>query len=401
MISVKREGFKTLKKNVLSRLGGNVLKLVLTIRVKLLFAFGMGAAIMLMAGLVGILQLYYGRVGGPRLFGSFAVGLVCLAAIGCTFMIFAGFHLQKVVCGGMNRQRKKFTEIATTLDLSMRSSSPRLDEFGRSAREFDKLLQRVQETISLVRASTEAVATATREIAAGNMDLSMRTEAQAASLEETAATMMQLTGTVRQNATHARDANELASNTTGIATAGSFVVKEMITAIGKIAGSSIQVSEITGVIEGIAFQTNILALNAAVEAARAGEQGRGFAVVASEVRSLAQRSALAAKEIKALIGSSVSLIRDSAANASDVESAMSKIDLAIKQVSDVIGEIDRASKQQSEDIEVINHAVIKMDEVTQHNAALVEQAAAAAHSLDEQVANLNAAMSVFKLVGER
>jgi len=374
---------------------------VFTIRVKLLFAFGIGVTIIFMAGLVGALQLCHGNAEGPLLFRYFAIGLVCLAAIGCTFMTCAGFHLHKIVCGGMNRQRIKFAEITTTLDLSVRSSSPRMDEFGRSAREFDKLLQRVQETISSVRTSTEAVATATREIAAGNMDLSTRTEAQAASLEETVATMMQLTDTVKQNASHARDVNELASNATDIATTGSVVVKDMISAIEKIAGSSIQVSEITGVIEGIAFQTNILALNAAVEAARAGEQGRGFAVVASEVRSLAQRSALAAKEIKELIGSSVALIRDSAAHASDVESAMEKIELAIRQVSDVIGEIDRASEQQSEDIEVINQAVIKMDEVTQDNAALVEQATAAAHSLDEQVTHLNAAMSVFKLAGER
>jgi methyl-accepting chemotaxis protein len=230
-----------------------VLKSIFTIRAKLLFAFGIGATIMLMAGLVGVLQLCYAKPDGSLLFGSFAVGLVCLAAIGCAFMIFVAFHVHKVLCGGLNRQRKKFIEIATTLDLSMRSSSPRMDEFGRSAREFDKLLQRVQETIWSVRASTEAVGTATRGIAAGNMDLSTRTEAQAASLEETAATMAQLTGTVKQNATHARDANELASNATDIATTGSFVVKNTITAIEEIAGSSIQVSEITCVIEGIAF----------------------------------------------------------------------------------------------------------------------------------------------------
>jgi methyl-accepting chemotaxis protein len=380
--------------------GEEVSKFALTIRMKLLLAFGIGANMMLMAGLVGVLQLWYGNADGFLFFRPLAIGLVGLAAAGCTFMVFTGFHLNKIVCGGLNRQQKKYAEIATTLDLSMRSSSPRIDEFGRNAREFDKLLQRVHETISVVHASTEAVATATREIAAGNIDLSTRTEAQAASLEETAATMMQLTGTVTQNATHARDANALASNAADIASTGSFVVKDMIIGIEKIAGSSIQVSEITGVIEGIAFQTNILALNAAVEAARAGEQGRGFAVVASEVRSLAQRSALAAKEIKELIGSSVTLIRDSAAHASDVGSNMTKVEMAIKEVSAVIEEIACASGQQSEDIKVINQAIIKMDEVTQHNAALVEQAAAAAHSLDEQVTRLNTAMSAFKHVGE-
>lgn len=179
---------------------------------------------------------------------------------------------------------------------------------------------------------------------------------------------MQLTDTVRQNASYANNASEQALNATGIASAGSFVVAEMIGAIDKIASRSKQVSEVTGVIEDIAFQTNILALNAAVEAARAGEQGRGFAVVASEVRSLAQRSASAAKEIKGLIGSSVSLIRDNASHASDVGGAMTKVEGAVKEVSDVIRKIARASGQQSDDVEAINQAVVRMDEVTQQNA---------------------------------
>ncbi|CAE6787408.1 hypothetical protein R69776_04595 [Paraburkholderia nemoris] len=376
-------------------------KLVFTIRIKLFFAFGVGVGTMLMVGVIGSIQIWDGNAGGLTLSRSLAVGLVCLATASGAVMTFCGIHFHALVCGGMNRQQRKFAEVATTLDLSMRSSSPRQDEFGRSAREFDRLFGRVQETIMLVRTSTEAVHTATREISAGNMDLSSRTEAQAASLEETAATMMQLTNIVKQNATHARAAHELASRATNISTAGGLVVKDMIDAIEKFAGRSRQVSEITGVIEGIAFQTNILALNAAVEAARAGEQGRGFAVVASEVRSLAQRSAVAAKEIKDLIGLSVSLIQNSAGHASDVESAMANIELAIRRVSEVTREIDHASEQQSEDIEVINRAVSNMDEVTQHNAALVEQSAAAAHSLDEQVTNLNAAISVFKLDGAR
>jgi methyl-accepting chemotaxis protein len=374
------------------------LKPVFTIRMKLQYAFGAVTSMLFVVGGICVCETWYGSTVNARYIATL---LAVLTVAGCVANLLVGFHLHKIVCGGLNRQRNKYIEIASTLDLSTRSSSPRLDEFGRNAKEFDKLLSRVQEAIFVVLASTGAVATATREIAEGNADLSVRTEAQAASLEETAATMMQLTDTVRKNASYANNASELALNATGIASAGSFVVAEMVGAIDKIASRSKQVSEITGVIEDIAFQTNILALNAAVEAARAGEQGRGFAVVASEVRSLAQRSASAAKEIKGLIGSSVSLIRDSASHASDVGGAMTKVEGAIKEVSDVIREIARASGQQSDDIEAINQAVVRMDEVTQQNAALVEQAAAAALSLNEQVTNLKAAMSSFKIAGAR
>ncbi|CAE6869225.1 hypothetical protein R75461_08480 [Paraburkholderia nemoris] len=251
-------------------------------------------------------------------------------------------------------------------------------EFGQLLEALKKMDRHITETVRGIKASTESVTVASREIASDNTDLSARTEEQAASLEETAASMTQLTETVKQNADNARQANGLATNATGLADSGNEAVQSMVGTIEKINASSSKISEITGVIEGIAFQTNILALNAAVEAARAGEQGRGFAVVASEVRSLAQRSATAAKEIKELIRSSVAVIQDGSKQASEVEATMGQVKQAIKQVSDIVGEISAASEEQSRGIEQVNQAVGQMDEVTQQNAALVEQAAAAA-----------------------
>jgi methyl-accepting chemotaxis protein len=213
--------------------------------------------------------------------------------------------------------------------------------------------------------------------------------------------MTQLTETVKQNADNARQANALATNATHMADTGDEAVQAMVETIWKIGESSNRISDITGLIEGIAFQTNILALNAAVEAARAGEQGRGFAVVASEVRSLAQRAAAAAKEIKELIGSSVAVVQDGSRQAVEVGTAMGQVKQAIEQVSDIVGEIAAASEEQSRGIVQVNQAVNQMDEVTQQNAALVEQAAAAAQSLEEQAKRLNDAVSVFKVNDSR
>ena len=286
---------------------------------------------------------------------------------------------------------------SNSLDLTKTAASLRNDEIGRTASAFNELIERVGNAIGEVRVAASAVHTAAAEIAVGNGDLSGRTEAQAASLEETAARMTQLTETVRQNADNARQANALAMRATDVADDGHSAVQGMVGTIAEISSSSSKISEITSVIEGIAFQTNILALNAAVEAARAGEQGRGFAVVASEVRSLAQRSATAAKEIKELIGTSVSMIQDGAAQAGQVGAKMGEVKQAIKQVSDIVGEIAAASDEQSRGIEQVNQAVSQMDQVTQQNAALVEESAAAAQSLDEQAVRLRDAMSVFNV----
>ena len=362
-----------------------------------MLAFGTSAILMVVVGLVAIVAQWRLDANAASLYRSSLTSLIAVASMGCAIAIYCGLHLNRVVCGGLNRMGRKFEDIATTLDLSKRSSSPRMDEFGRAAVAFDKLMRRVEETMSAVHLSTDSVSSSTREIAAGNLDLSARTEEQAASLEETASSMTQLTETVKQNADNARQASALATNAADIAGAGGNVVQAMVATIEKINGSSNTISEITGVIEGIAFQTNILALNAAVEAARAGEQGRGFAVVASEVRSLAQRSASAAKEIKGLLASSVAAIQEGSQQAIGVSTAMGEIKDAIKRVSEIVGEIAGASEEQSRGIVQVNEAVNQMDQVTQQNAALVEQAAVATQTLEDQATKLKIAVSSFKL----
>ena len=248
-----------------------------------------------------------------------------------------------------------------------------------------------------VRSGTDSIATASGQIAAGNFDLSSRTEEQASTLEQTAASMEELTGTVKQNADNARQANQLAASASAVAVKGGAVVAQVVETMDAINASAGKIADIIGVIDGIAFQTNILALNAAVEAARAGEQGRGFAVVATEVRSLAQRSASAAKEIKALIDDSVDKVDAGSALVGQAGATMQEIVASVKKVADIMAEITHASQEQSQGIEQVNQAVAQMDEVTQQNAALVEEAAAASEALQEQAINLAQVVSVFKL----
>jgi methyl-accepting chemotaxis protein len=251
--------------------------------------------------------------------------------------------------------------------------------------------------VGQVRAGTDTIASASSQIASGNLDLSSRTEEQASSLEETASSMEELTSTVKQNADNARQANQLASSASEVAERGGTVVSQVVDTMASINDSSKKIADIIGVIDGIAFQTNILALNAAVEAARAGEQGRGFAVVASEVRTLAQRSAAAAKEIKLLIGDSVSKVDAGAKLVDHAGVTMTEIVASVRRVTDIMGEITSASQEQTSGIEQINVAVAQMDQVTQQNASLVEEAAAAAESMQEQAAKLAQIVAVFKL----
>ncbi|AIO41445.1 hypothetical protein WI41_06860 [Burkholderia latens] len=273
----------------------------------------------------------------------------------------------------------------------------RRDEMGQLLDGLARMQRGLVDTVRTVRGGSESIATAARQIAAGNIDLSSRTEEQAAALQETASSMEQLTGTVKQNADNARQASSLAANASEIANKGNTVVGQVVGTMGEINDSSAKIADIIAIIEGIAFQTNILALNAAVEAARAGEEGRGFAVVAGEVRSLAQRSSSAAKEIKALIDASVERIRTGSTLVDEAGRTMSDVISAVQRVTDIMGEIAAASEEQSGGIDQVARAVAQMDEVTQQNAALVEEAAAAAQSLDEQAARLREAASVFRI----
>ena len=282
-------------------------------------------------------------------------------------------------------------------DLTQRLNEEGHDELAQISAAFNRFVNKIASVLFEIRHASESVKGASGEIAAGNADLSSRTEMQAGSLEETSSTMEELTATVKHNADNARQANQMALAASSVALSGGEVVARVVETMGSIKDSSRKIVDIIGVIDGIAFQTNILALNAAVEAARAGEQGRGFAVVASEVRNLAQRSAGAAKEIKELIGDSVSKVDVGSSLVDDAGKNMEQIVQAIKRVADIIAEIASASEEQSAGIGEVNGAIADMDDMTQQNAALVEQAAAAAQSLQQQAHNLATTVAVFKL----
>ncbi|QGU87825.1 methyl-accepting chemotaxis protein [Erwinia sorbitola] len=282
-------------------------------------------------------------------------------------------------------------------DLTQKIETEGRNEMAQLASSLHDMQQALVKTVSVVRDGSDAIYTGASEIAAGNNDLSARTEEQAASLEQTAASMEQLTATVKQNAENARQASQLALNASVTARKGGQVVDGVVKTMNDIAGSSKKIADITSVIDGIAFQTNILALNAAVEAARAGEQGRGFAVVAGEVRNLAQRSAQAAKEIKGLIEDSVARVDSGSALVGTAGETMTDIVNAVSRVTDIMGEIASASDEQSRGIDQVGTAVTEMDRVTQQNASLVEESASAAASLEDQASRLTQAVAVFRI----
>ena len=316
---------------------------------------------------------------------------ITIIALGIALAIFIGFLLIRAIINPLNEAIAVANAVASG-DLTSRIDANSTNETGRLLQALKTMNDNLVDLVSKVRAGTDQIATASGEIASGNTDLSQRTEEQASSLEE-------LTSTVRQNSDNARQANQLAASASEIAVKGGDVVGQVVQTMSSINESSKKIVDIISVIDGIAFQTNILALNAAVEAARAGEQGRGFAVVATEVRTLAQRSAAAAKEIKELISDSVAKVEDGTRLVDEAGTTMDEIVTAVKRVTDIMSEISAASHEQSSGIEQVNQAVTQMDEVTQQNAALVEQAAAAAESMSDQAQALTQAVSVFKLSG--
>jgi methyl-accepting chemotaxis protein len=294
------------------------------------------------------------------------------------------------------------TEAAEALarfDLTHPIPSGGSDDVGRLLTALDGTQRSLQKLIAEVRGASDSIGTASAEIATGNLDLSQRTEQTASNLQNAASSMSELTGTVKQTADAAMTANQLASSAASVAQRGGEAVSQVVATMDQISQSSRKINEIIGTIDGIAFQTNILALNAAVEAARAGEQGRGFAVVAGEVRLLAQRSAEAAKEIKSLISASVERVDSGTEQVQAAGATMTEIVASVQRVTDIIGEISAAAREQSEGIAVVNGSVVQLDQMTQQNAALVEESAAAAESLREQSARMAEAISVFKLAG--
>jgi methyl-accepting chemotaxis protein len=315
-------------------------------------------------------------------------------------MVVFGALAAFLITRSITRPLKSAVAVAQTVaggDLSTTFSRHGRNEVGDLMRSLQTMNDELAKVVAEVQNGTQAIASASGEIASGNLDLSARTEQQAGSLEETASSMEELTSTVRQNADNAHQANQLAQAASDVAARGGSIVGQVVETMGSIDASSRKIVDIIGVIDGIAFQTNILALNAAVEAARAGEQGRGFAVVASEVRNLAQRSAGAAKEIKALIGDSVDQVNVGTRLVQQAGATMSEVVTSVARVTDIMAEITSASREQSVGIDQVNEAIAQMDQVTQQNAALVEEAAAAAASMQDQAGRLAQVASRFRL----
>jgi methyl-accepting chemotaxis protein len=324
---------------------------------------------------------------------------IAMAAL-CVLSVALSLLVSMLVRAALLRDIRSIADVVRSLASGrLQSAKPNTgrDEIAETSRVLDQSIANLNQTLRTIRGAVQSIDTASQEIAVGNLDLSSRTERQAGSLEETASAMATLTTAVRQNAENAREACKLAATASSMAEKGGVAVAQAVTTMESIRASSRKIVEIIGVIDSISFQTNILALNAAVEAARAGEQGRGFAVVANEVRTLAARSAAAAREIKELIAASVATIDDGAASVSLAGRSMDDIVSSAQQVNHIIGRISAASAEQAQGISEVNQAVGQIDDVTQQNAALVEEAAAAAESLQEQAENLSRAVAVFEL----
>jgi methyl-accepting chemotaxis protein len=353
-------------------------------------------------GAMGELQTYErNRVDAEAaaLHASLAMAKTLLVVLALASLVVGGagaFVITRSVVAPLHEAVQTARVIASN-DLSQPVDSTRRDELGDLLRALSHMQGSLQKIIGQVRSATDSIGTASAEIATGNQDLSARTEQAASNLQQTASSMEELTATVKHSADSARQANQLAASATEVAQRGGSVVAQVVSTMDDINASSKKISDIIGVIDGIAFQTNILALNAAVEAARAGEQGRGFAVVASEVRSLAGRSAEAAREIKALIGASVDKVDTGSRLVAEAGSTMGEIVSSVQRVTDIIGEISTASSEQSDGIGQVNTAVSQLDQMTQQNAALVEESAAAADSLRQQAATLSKVVATFRL----
>jgi aerotaxis receptor len=376
--------------------GGSIVARSFFRRFDLLAILSIRSKIMLSSGLLTLLfmaNLLFSASGNPQ----FDAWSIAASVLGIVLGLVSGFLLYRAVVVPLQNVKQDIERMSAG-DLSARIDANGDDEFAQMMQTLRVLQTNVKLLVGQIKEATDVVNIGAAEIATGNANLSARTESQASSLEETASSMEELTSTVKQNADSAREANRLVASASETAIKGGKAVGQVVGTMGSIRESSRRIVDIIGVIDGIAFQTNILALNAAVEAARAGEQGRGFAVVAAEVRNLAQRSAGAAKEIKSLIGDSVEKVEAGSKLVDAAGKTMDEIVTQVQQVAGYMSDITSASQEQNEGIEQVNHAITQMDEVTQQNAALVEQASAAAENMQSQAGKLTQLVDSFKLV---